>query len=300
MHDDTETRWMAAMRRGDFAAARAVSDGVLAARDPRLRDDPSLPYHRRWVWDGRPVDGADVLIRCYHGLGDTLQFARFIPGVIRRAASVAVEAPPALLPLLAGLGGVRLIPFDPARPAPPAGCDIEVMELFQACRPEADRLPPPLPLPRVTPLRAGTAAIGLCWQAGDWDGARSTPLHDLVAAIGPGRTLVSLQRGSAATEATAGLFANPADDSTDLLRTAALIAGASEIVTVDTMVAHLAGSLGASVRLLLRRNADWRWMKGREDTPWYPTMRLYRQEKEGDWSAPLGRLADDIRNPPAG
>ena len=107
---------MAAMRRGDFAAAHAVSDGVLASRDPRRRDDPSLPYHRRWVWDGRPVEGADVLIRCYHGLGDTLQFARFIPGLVRRAASVAVEAPPALLPLLAGLGGVRLIPFDPAIP----------------------------------------------------------------------------------------------------------------------------------------------------------------------------------------
>ena len=112
--------------------------------------------------------------------------------------------------------------------------------------------------------------------------------------------MVSLQRGSSAADANTDRFLNPADESTELLRTAGLIAGASEVVTVDTMVAHLAGSLGSSVRLLLRRDADWRWMEGREDTPWYPTMRLYRQEREGDWSAPLSRLADDLRNPRAG
>ncbi len=301
MEDDAEARWTAAMRRGDFATAHAVSDGVLATRDPRTRDDPSLPYHCRWVWDGRSFEGTDVLIRCYHGLGDALQFARFIPEIVERAASVAVEVPPPLLPLLlAGLGGVRLIPFDPAHPAPTAGCDIEIMELFQICRPEAARLPPPVSLPRVAPLQARAGAIGLCWEAGDWDAARSVPLQRLLAAVGPGRPLVSLQRGSAAAEALDSRFINPADDSAELLRTAALIAGVSEVITVDTMVAHLAGSLGASVRLLLRRHADWRWMTGRDDTPWYPGMRLYRQKIEGDWSAPLRRLADDLRNRPAG
>ncbi len=291
---------MAAMRRGDFASAHAVSDAVLAARDPRTRDDPSLPYHLRWVWDGRPPEAADVLIRCYHGLGDTLQFARFIPSLAGRAASVAVEAPPSLLPLLAGLDGVRLIPFDPAHPSPPSGCDIEVMELFQLCRPGAASLPPPLKLQPVAPLAMGAGAVGLCWEAGGWDRARSVSLPHLLAAIGRGRPLVSLQRGPAASEATADRFVNPGDDSTDVTRTAALIAGVSEVVTVDTMVAHLAGTLGATVRLLLRREADWRWMTGRDDTPWYPGMRLYRQLEEGDWSAPLARLARDLRSRPAG
>ena len=280
MEDDAEARWIAAMRRGDFAHGPRRQRRSIATRDPRTRDDPSLPYHCRWVWDGRSVRGRGVLIRCYHGLGDTLQFARFIPEIVERAASVAVEVPPPLLPLLlAGLGGVRLIPFDPAHPAPPAGCDIEIMELFQICRPEADSLPPPVPLPPRAPLRRGGrdrpvlggGRLGPC------------PVVPVAAIARGGRTrpaLVSLQRGPAASEA------RPRASSTrrttaPTLRTAALIAGVSEVVTVDTMVAHLAGTLGGTVRLLLRREADWRWMTGRDDTPWYPGMRLYRQERRG-------------------
>ena len=296
MAADAAAEWMAAMRRGDFAAAYAISDRVLAGRDPRFRDDPLLPYHQRWVWDGRPLDGADVLIRCYHGLGDTLQFARFVPAIARRAASVALEAPAPLLPLLAGLDGVRLIPFDVTRPtpAPSPGCDVEIMELLEICRPQPDRLPPPLALPAVAPLHAGTATIGLCWEAGDWDRARSVPLPAMLAAMPPSRALVSLQRGAAARDARDPRFLNPGDSSTDLLRTAGLIAGTEMVVTVDTMVAHLAGTLGKPVRLLLRRDADWRWMAGRDDTPWYRSVQLYRQDVEGDWSLPLQRLAASL------
>ena len=95
--------WMEAMRDGDLDAAHVISDAVLAARDPATRDDPSQPHHLRWVWDGTPPDGRDVLVRCYHGLGDTLQFARFLPALSGRAASVTVEAPAALVPLLSDL-----------------------------------------------------------------------------------------------------------------------------------------------------------------------------------------------------
>ncbi len=109
--EDHGAAWLRCMRNQDFAGAWAISDAVLAMRDPAGRDDPSLPYHLRWVWDGTPPHGRDVLVRCYHGLGDTLQFARFLPALRARAARVTVEAQRELCPLLAQLPGVdRLAP----------------------------------------------------------------------------------------------------------------------------------------------------------------------------------------------
>lgn len=294
MPDDAQTRWMEAMHAGDFARAHAISRAVLAVRDPATRDDPSLPYHLRRVWDGGPLDGADVLVRCYHGLGDVLQFARFVPAAARRARSLALEAPLPLLPLLTELGADELVPFDVAYPVKPRGCDIEIMELLVAL--DIHAVPPPAPLPRIEPLAAPAGTIALCWQAGDWDSARSVPLAQLLAFLPPDRPLISLQRGAAADDARDARFLNPREFDTDPCRTAVLILGASEVVTVDTMVAHLAGTLGAPVRLLLRREADWRWMRGRDDSPWYPSVRLYRQTVEGDWSVPLDRLASDLRS----
>jgi ADP-heptose:LPS heptosyltransferase len=301
MEHDPQARWMAAMRAGDFDAAHVISDAVLAARDPAGRDDPNLPYHMRWVWDGRAIDARHVLVRCYHGLGDTVQFARFLPLLAQRAASVHVEAPPALLPLLALVPGPDLlIPFRPALPAKARECDIEIMELLHALRVRSDAIPPPSDL-RVPPFRIGTRAIGLCWTAGEWDPSRSVPLADLLLACAGSRMrLVSLQRGAAAEAALASRFINPGDNNTSLIRSAGLIMGLDLVITVDTMIAHLAGTLGVPVCVLLRRHADWRWMEGRRDSPWYPSMRLYRQETEGDWGPPLRRLGADLRRLAAG
>jgi hypothetical protein len=298
---------MAAMRRGDFAAAWAISDAVLAARDPATRDDPRLPYHKRWVWDGRPYAGRHVLVRCYHGLGDAIQFARFLPLLRPHVRSLALEVPPHLLGLLAGLSGPdRLIPFRPEAPAAPAECDIELMELphalrvsLEAARGRVPYLAPPAE--RVTAARTRIGAgfsVGLCWQAGDWDPERSVP-HALQAPLvaRPGLRLVSLQRGPAAAEASAvhaPSFANPHDRSLDLLDTAALIAALDLVITVDTMVAHLAGALGRPAWLLLKADADWRWMERRADSPWYPSIRLYRQTVPGNWHGPLEAMAADL------
>ncbi len=292
---DPRVRWIAAMRRGDFTAAWAVSDAVLAAADPATRDDPRLPYHLRRVWDGSPPDGRDVLVRCYHGLGDVLMAARLLPKLWARVRSLALEAPPALLPLLAGMPGPdRLIGFDPAAPAPPSECDIELMEVAHVLRLRAAELPPPLHLPRPPLLRLGTApAIGLCWRVGEWDAARSVPLGDLLGAVSR-RALVSLQRGPAGAEARAPDFANPGDASMDVMRTAALIGGVDLVVSVDTMVAHLAAALGVACCVLLKADADWRWGLPGGRSLWYPNFRLYRQEREGDWGAPLARLARDL------
>ena len=113
--------WAAAMRAGRYADAWALAAKTLAERDPATRDDPALPYHLRWVWDGSAVDGRHVLVRCYHGLGDTIQFARFLPLLAARAASVTVEVQPRLLELIATVSdAITPVPFDVAHPLPPA------------------------------------------------------------------------------------------------------------------------------------------------------------------------------------
>jgi len=278
--------WTLAMRRGDFAAAWTVAEGALVARDPAGRDDPALPYHLRWVWDGRPVDGLDVLVRCYHGLGDTLQFARFLPHLRRRARSVTVEMQPRLIPLFRGFPGIdRVIPFDVAAPAPPSACDLEIMDLALALRVPPQEAPPPYLRARPADLPRG--CIALCWRGGDWDAGRSVP----EALFGP------LCRGPAVSLVTAptGLpVLNPEGCPIDMQRTAELIAGAALVVTVDTMVAHLAGAMGRPTWLLLKHDPDWRWPVETTRTPWYPRMRIYRQQIPGDWAGVLARVEADL------
>jgi len=278
------------MAAGDFAAAFRASDAVLAAHDPATRDDPSLPYHRRWVWDGRPPEGRDVLVRCYHGLGDTLQFCRYLPALRSRARRVTLEAQPELCGLLQGFPGIdALHGFDPAHPLPPAECDVEIMELAHALR-----LPPtPTPYLHSAAPPAGPPAgllaghVGFCWQAGLWNAARSVPPALLVPLLSiPGLVPVCLQRGAPAILGT-----DPLHGSMDIAAMARLLSGLAAIVTVDTMIAHLAGALGRPVFLLLHHEPDWRWTP---PNTWYASVRQYAQRQPGEWSDPLRRLADDL------
>jgi len=277
--------WMRVMRDGAFARAWALSDAVLAARDPATRDDPTQPYHLRWVWDGRSWFGREVLVRCYHGLGDTLNFVRLLPLLRRDAAAVTLELQPELAGLLRRTPGAdRVVPFDTANPLPPSECDIEIMELPHALRLDRDAIPS-APA-RVVPSQD---TIGLCWQAGDWDNARSIVAAELIEACAVGGArLFSLQRGLAAAATPA--FVNRDDSSMDIEDTAALIRRLDLVVSVDTMVAHLAGTLGTPTLLLLRAEADWRWMRGTGRSPWYESVRLLRQRRPGEWAEPLAKL----------
>ena len=289
--------WLAAMRAGDFRAAWAVSDAVLAARDPAGRDDPAQPYHLRWVWDGSDPAGRDVLVRCYHGLGDTLQFCRFLPLLRPLVRNLVLEVQPELMGLLRDLPGPdRLIPFQPDAPHSPSGCDVEIMELPHLLR----AVPGPasylhaVPAPRPAP----GLLVGVCWQAGGWDPGRSVPLPLLapLAAL-PGVRLVSLQRGPAAADAAvpgAPPLLLAAERGMDVAAAARLMMALDLVVTVDTMVAHLAGALGRPAHVLLQADADWRWMADRADSPWYPSLRLHRQAVQGDWRGPLAQLNDIV------
>lgn len=290
---DPAGAWLSAMRAGDFAAAWAVSDAVLAARDPATRDDPRLPYHLRWVWDGGSPDGRDVLVRCYHGLGDTLQFCRFLPLLRRRAMSVTLEVQPELIGVLQGLPGLDgMAPFRTASPLPPSGCDVEIMELPHMLR-VAPGQAPYLQV-RPGPRPAASLLVGLCWGAGGWDPGRSVPLPLLAPLAGvPGVRLVSLQRGPAADDAVRsgapGLLL-AGERGMDVLATARLVASLDLVITVDTMVAHLAGAMGCPAWVLLQADSDWRWMAGRADSPWYPSLRLMRQDVTGQWDGVAARL----------
>lgn len=285
---DPMQRWTAAMRADDYESAWTICDAVLAAQDPATRDDPALPYHRRWVWDGRAFDGRDVLVRCYHGLGDTIQFARFLPLLAKRAASVTLEVQPALAGLLAGVPGIdRLVPFDVARPLPPAACDIEITELGHALRADPRATPPPYLHAPPAALPPGT--IALCHRtATGWDEARCAPaaLFEPLCRAYPCLSVMP--------EPTALPVRNPQGCSTDMAETAALLAGAALVVTVDTMVAHLAGALGRPTSLLLKAGPDWRWAPERRTSSWYPATRLYVQPRAGDWGAVAAAVMRDL------
>jgi len=278
------------MRDGRYPDAWAMEAATIAARDPATRDDPTLPYHRRWVWDGRPVDGRDVLVRCYHGLGDTIQFARYLPVLAERARSVTLEVQPRLIPLLRPLGADRVHPFDVAHPLPPAECDIEITELPGALRVAPDLLA--APYLSWTPADLPPGTIGLCAEAGDWDATRSVPA-ELFRPLCERFPTVVLTPGETALPCL-----NPEGCPMDMGATAALVAGADMVLTVDTMIAHLAGAMGRPVRLLLKADPDWRWSRDRQDSSWYPSMRLHVQPRPGDWSAVLDAVVRDLQPSP--
>ncbi|WP_156927299.1 glycosyltransferase family 9 protein [Azospirillum halopraeferens] len=302
-------RWAAHMMLGEFTHALAISDLVLrrTPRDAFNRGD--RPFHERAVWDGRPFDGRRVLVRCYHGLGDIVQFARYLPLLARRARGVAVQAPDAALPLLAGLPGVSaLLPQGDDVALPRYDVQTEVMELLHAFRTTPATVPAVVPFPAVTRDRVRRQAagmtgrarlrIGLAWAAGAWDGGlRSLPpaLASRLTGL-PGIDWVCLQRGPALAEGLRRLaFCDRGPRSDDLRDTAAAMLACDLVVSVDTVVAHLAGAMAVPVWTLLRYEADWRWMVERDDSPWYPTMRLFRQPAPGNWEAVTDAVAAALR-----
>lgn len=288
---DAGQHWMTLMRRGDWEAAWRLSDAALAARGG-VRDW-TLPRHLQPVWDGTALAGRHVLVRCYHGLGDTIQFIRLVPLLQQAARRVTVWAQPSLLPLLATLRDPPgLLPLHDGTPELDHDVDIEIMEILHALRLTPADLPSRVPYlhpPEAPPAAGAGLRVGLVWAAGEWNPRRSVPLELLRPIVDlPGVTLFILQRGPALAQRPDGFGIVP--NCRDVLEEAALMRGLDLVVSVDSMPAHLAGALAVPVWLLLARDADWRWMEGREDSPWYPTMRLFRQSREGDWAEPVQRL----------
>jgi hypothetical protein len=291
----TANDWIAAMRAGDFERAWRITDRDIALTP--WRDKHDGPRHRQRIWRGEALDAQRILVRCYHGLGDTLQFARFLPALGQRARELIVWCQPPLLPLIETMHGVdRVVPLDDGAPDAEFDVDIEIMEMAHAVRATRDMIElsvpylmlPPRQLSRLAPVEDMT--VGLVWEVGDWDKRRSVPAELLNRLNIRGVRLYSLQRGPAA--AASGSF-GAADVST------AEIGGLGHrmndldlILCVDTMAAHLAGALGLEAWIMLHHDCDWRWPTSSGRSLWYPNVRLFHQRRPGDWS----QVVEEVRS----
>ena len=279
------------MRRADFAAAWRVSDRVVAERKPG-ETCWDMPRHEQWVWDGRPLANQRVLVRCYHGLGDTIQFARCLPMLDALARETIVWAPPTLIDLLRTLSGERrLLPLHEGTPEVEYDVDVEIMELGHALRLDAEGVGQLVPYFHVEPaLRPSSRlTIGIVASTGAWDGRRSIPV-DLLSPLTriTGGDVFNLQLDNPIPGAR--------DWSTpDVLELARRVRALDLVIAPDTMVAHLAGALAVPTWTMLPHDADWRWHQPRRsDSPWYPTMRLFRQRRPGDWESVVNEVAEQL------
>jgi hypothetical protein len=280
--------WTAAMRAGDFARAWAITDRDLA--DLSLIPKHTGPRHLQRIWRGEELADKHVLVRCYHGLGDTIQFLRFMPSLGMIARSVTVWCQAELLPLVARVEGVsRAIPLHDGAPCAGFDVDIEIMEVphaIRAGRGLVEMRAPYLTLPpgdaAARPLQhCQNLAVGLVWEVGAWDKRRAIPPALLRRLAGDDRTLYSLQRGEGVErlpERVARDISTP-----DIVALGHLIRQLDLVFCVDTMVAHLAGALGCEAWVLLHADCDWRWPASGSRTFWYRTLRLFRQRAQGNW-----------------
>jgi tetratricopeptide (TPR) repeat protein len=281
--------------------------------NPQFRADTPDFAAIRWTGEAG-IAGRSILLHAEQGLGDTIQFARFSSGVRALGARVTLWVPAKLMTLLAPLADVIA---DQAAPPPDTDFHCPLMSLPLAFGTEADTIPP-APYLAADPARiaAWTARlgprrrprIGIAWSGSadhPEDALRSLRLADFLRPLhGRDAELHVLQTDLPAADA-ALLAASPglADhraELPDFAETAALIAAMDLVISVDTSVAHLAGALGAPVWVLLQAGADFRWLEHRGDTPWYPTMRLFRQTQPLDWAPVLDRIASALDDHLAG
>ena len=286
-------------------------------------------YEARWVdgksiaealgvryplWRGPSAPPQRVLVVNDHGLGDTIQFARYLPMMTRAGAEPHFLCPAKLHRLIGPLAGGRIFEREPTDMKFDA--QIAISSLPRAFRTSLDNVPAAVPYLFPEPQRvarwlgqigAEGLRVGCVWQGNanpEADIARSFALTELapLAAV-PGVRLVSLQSGFGEQQ----LWESPPDFpiqrlSADydvgghaFLDAAAAMASLDLVVTCDTSIAHLAGALGRPVWVALKRDAEWRWLRGRDDSPWYPTMGLFRQKRSADWASVFAAMAEALK-----
>lgn len=289
--------WTCHMLCGEFEEAWLESDAI----EKRGKPDPLR------FWDGKPLTGKKVILRCLHGLGDTLQFIRFAPFIRARAAEFTIESQPQLKTLMAAANVAdHVITWGEA--SPDWDSQIEVNELPRLFRVTEDSIPNAVPYLRVPQPRrvhlgrkSGVLRVGLVWRSSDYNPLRSLSLEQIAPLLEiPGYSFFSLQAGPVQAELAAlgCSIPNLGEQAADVLETAENMLSMDLIISVDTMTAHLAGALGLPVWILLPLACDWRWMVNRTDSPWYPTARLFRQQNPGDWTSVIRQVRDALRSFP--
>lgn len=284
-------RWNCWMLLGEFERAWQESDFISA-----------VGGNASQFWDGQLWDGRRVMLRCLHGLGDTIQFIRYAPLLKESCRSLFVQTHPQLVNFISGVSGVdRVFTWgsDYHEDFSTWDMQMEVTELPRAFRTILSSIPSFTPYVHLPEEQLKWASrwfkkqeglrVGIAWEAGAWDCMRSISLAELSPLLAMDSCrFYGLQKGvDPAALRECGTVDNVECHAADIRDTAALILNLDLVITVDTMTAHLAGALARPVWILLPVHADWRWMLERSDTPWYPTARLFRQKSGGDWQAAI-------------
>jgi len=308
--DSGEIHWnlgLVLLQLGKFEEGWQQYEGRLTARD--------FPLHavfRQPAWDGSDLAGKRILLHAEQGFGDAIQFVRYVPMVKAHGGRVILRTPRELVRLFARVGAEQVVAED--QPMPQFDTHCHLMSLPLRFGTTLTNLPANVPYLSAPPdlldpwhaklatLSAGLK-IGLVWAGNPrypQDGFRSIRLAQLAPLANlPDATFVSLQKGEASAQAHGPLQGMRLVDWTrelqDFADTAALISQLDLIICVDTAVAHLAGALGKRTWLLLAEPAEWRWMLNRNDSPWYPTMRLFRQSRKGDWDTVVKEVTEAMQ-----
>lgn len=265
----------------------------------------------RPFWDGTPLQGRSIVLAAEQGLGDTLQFVRYAPLVKQRGGEVTVVCPFYLLPLLSRCAGIdRLV----AREGHLPDCDAHTPLLNLPALFGTTLTSIPGTIPYLYPdnglvcrwrnelARLPGFKIGIAWQGNrdhPMDPLRSVPLAQFTPLARQGVHLISLQKGEKATHSPTPFALVDWSDRLDMttgafMDTAAIMKSLDLVITTDTAIAHLAGGLGVPVWVALAYVPDWRWLLDRDDTPWYPTMRLFRQRSPQRWDDVFARMATEL------
>lgn len=252
-------------------------------------------------WKGEDLAGRKIIVWAEQGYGDVIQFARFLSRLKQQGAEVILHVPTALERLFSGVASVDRIHIrDQEENLPDADFQLPILSLMSRLEISIEDIENTQKLDisqaaAKSKLERGTAPIiGLCWQGSDAnpnDHRRSISPMELVDRLnGINADVKGLQFGVLDAP-----IENPGHDVADFAEMAALIDQMDLILTVDTSVAHLAGTMGKPVWVMLPYAPDWRWQIEREDSPWYPTMRLFRQPIPGDWNSVFDAVASALR-----
>jgi len=258
------------------------------------------------LWDGSPLHGRTILLHAEQGFGDAIQFARYAPLVAQRGGNVVIECHPQLVRLMQGVGGVQAV-FPFGAPLPPFSCQSPLLSLPTIFGTILQSVPSRCPYISIhdeyrkkwaalISTHSASLRVGLVWAGKSYpDPLRSCRLAELAPLVtNHDVTFYSLQLGAGSEQAASPPSGMTLIDLTDQIHdfvdSAALIGQLDLVVSIDTAVAHLAGALGKPVLLLLPYAPDWRWLLDRSDSPWYPTMQIFRQKKAGNWGEVVGRV----------
>jgi hypothetical protein len=280
----------------------------------RVRKFPFLFRHfsGKPRWAGESLAGRTILVYAEQGMGDTIQFARFIPIVAKLAKRVIVECQPELAELMGSIDAkFEVVPSR--QPLPGFDTYSSLVSLPGVLKTTLATIPSEVPYLRADEARieswrqrvAGDGAklrVGVVWAGNpqhEKDRERSCRLDDLAPLANvPGVVFYSLQKGDPAKQASnppAGMnLIDVGGELKDFSDSAALMMNLDLVITVDTAAAHLAGALARPVWTLLPLVGEWRWLRNRDDSPWYPTMRLFRQQRFGDWAPVAKKVADAL------